>query len=737
MAGPLVATAYSPVVLLPRSIIRVTWGARAPNRVAATARGRIKSTHTRYHVEPHHQPNPKSRQLHCAPPAPSLDLHLPDLLMSLPDRSDSALPTPLAAPPAPLALVVARHLPQDHLHQPGGDIAHQIISDARGANAHSATNSAAINGNYGAISAITGAAAVAGGTGANGADLSDGRSVHSSAPLAPLLVRRSLLFSAVHDAHRRELTALDINVVGGFRRDFLVNKYRQHHRRPPTFLAENFLQFLLLYGHFAGETLDDDDDDDDVSEDGHYVSSPPDDLSVFDDTDETLALLTAPPLPPGVPNLTPSHQRIALYSRHSPATGGATMSSGAARAAARALVAKTYFLVFKLLVGLGVLFLPRAFYNGGLGFSIVTLTVFGVITSFCYMVLIGAKRATGLALFGELAYSTYGAPLKWCVTALIVVSQVGFVGTYLLFTSENIGEFLRYHLGERAPGLWAIFVAQFIILVPLVLIRNIAKLSLVLMVLLACIVIGLVIITYFCCAQLVDHGFGPNIRQFNPQSWTMLVGVAVTAFEGIGLILPIELAMSQPERFPEVLAVLMLVITALFVGVGTLGYTAFGDKVALIIILNLPGGSFWVQLIMVLYSVAVVLTAPLQLFPAIRIGELVLFHPRRSTTTGRLYTPLGKRNPQVKWRKNLFRVVVLVAVCAVAYANADNIDKFVSINGCFACIPLVYIYPPLIHIRTINKQRRERTWVYYCDYVVVALGGLVMAYSAYQLFFLN
>lgn len=649
--------------------------------------------------------------------------------MSIPPRSDSELPTPLAAAlaaPALVALVVARHLPQNHLHQPGGDIAHQVISDAGAGAAVSASASA------------MGAAASAGG--AN--DLSDGRLVHL---LVPLLLRRSLLFSAVHDAHRRELTALDINVVGGFRRDFLVQKYRQQHQRPPTFLAENFLQFLLLYGHFAGEEFDDDDDGADGAS-GAGGGAPGasgatgdgDDNSVFDDTDETLALL-APPLPAGVPQFTPSHQRMQSYSggRH-PAPGALAALAGArALALARALVAKTYFLVFKLLVGLGVLFLPRAFYNGGLGFLIVTLTLFGIVTSFCYMVLIGAKRATGLALFGELAYLTYGAPLKWCVTALIVVLQVGFVGTYLLFTLENMGEFLRQHMGDTAPGALAIFAAQFVILVPLVLIRNIAKLSVVLMVLLACIVVGLVIITYFCCAQLVDHGLGPNIQQFNPHSWTMLVGVAVTAFEGIGLILPIELAMALPERFPEVLAVLMLLITALFVGVGTLGYTAFGDQVALIIILNLPGGNVFVQLIMVLYSVAVVLTAPLQLFPAIRIGELLLFHPRRNQVTGRLYTPLGKRDPQVKWRKNVFRVVVLVAVCVVAYANADNIDKFVSINGCFACIPLVYIYPPLIHIRTINKQNRPKTWVYYCDWIVVTLGVLVMVYSAYQIFFLN
>ena len=41
----------------------------------------------------------------------------------------------------------------------------------------------------------------------------------------------------------------------------------------------------------------------------------------------------------------------------------------------------------------------------------------------------------------------------------------------------------------------------------------------------------------------------PNITNFNSNSWTMLIGVAVTSFEGIGLILPIQSSMSQPEKF--------------------------------------------------------------------------------------------------------------------------------------------------------------------------------------------
>ena len=170
-----------------------------------------------------------------------------------------------------------------------------------------------------------------------------------------------------------------------------------------------------------------------------------------------------------------------------------------------------------------------------------------------------------------------------------------------------------------------LILIQCILLIPLVLIRNLAKLSMVSLISSVFIVIGLLIIFWYSGVNLINNGVGPNITNFNSNSWTMLIGVAVTSFEGIGLILPIQSSMSQPEKFPLVLSISMAIITSIFVGIGTIGYFSFGDKIKSIIILNLPQDQFAVQSILVLYSIAVFLSGPLQLFPAIKIGESLIF----------------------------------------------------------------------------------------------------------------
>ena len=314
-----------------------------------------------------------------------------------------------------------------------------------------------------------------------------------------------------------------------------------------------------------------------------------------------------------------------------------------------------------------------------------------------------------------------------------------------------------------------LILIQCILLIPLVLIRNLAKLSMVSLISSVFIVIGLLIIFWYSGVNLINNGVGPNITNFNSNSWTMLIGVAVTSFEGIGLILPIQSSMSQPEKFPLVLSISMAIITSIFVGIGTIGYFSFGDKIKSIIILNLPQDQFAVQSILILYSIAVFLSGPLQLFPAIKIGESLIFrhskkkskrqqHQHGSTdesntnntddNDGKLYHQSGKYNPQVKWLKNGFRAISVIFICSLAYLNADNIDKFVSFNGCFACIPLVYIYPPLIHLKSIQskqqQQQQQQTgrsksdqlfiWL---DYLLIVVGIATVIYSSYQIIFLN
>ena len=69
---------------------------------------------------------------------------------------------------------------------------------------------------------------------------------------------------------------------------------------------------------------------------------------------------------------------------------------------------------------------------------------------------------------------------------------------------------------------------------------------------------------------------------------------------------------------------------------------------------------------------AILLSVPLQIFPATRILENGLF------------VRSGKQNNFVKWQKNFLRFCVVVFCAGLSYFGAADLDKFVSFVGSFA-----------------------------------------------------
>lgn len=503
--------------------------------------------------------------------------------------------------------------------------------------------------------------------------------------------RRSRSWSS--DRERRGSAASSLNVPGGFRRDFVLSKQEAIRTKTPNFVTRNFVEFLSMYGHFAGEDLEDDD--------GifcHYKPMVPDHIKY----DENVPLL------PGNPS---------LVNRNGTATDS-----------------KAYFLLLKAFVGTGVLFLPRAFSNGGLIFSIVVLIFFGILSYWCYLILIYAKLAAKVSSFGELGLRLYGNWLQRLIIFSIITSQIGFVAAYVVFTSENLRAFVSnvtlYDISDLNIVWFTLF--QVIILLPLSLLRDITKLSLLSVVANLFIFLGLVTILFYILQEwLYTNGgsLGKGIEfYFNKSEFSLFIGVSIFAFEGIGLIIPIQESMIYPNHFPKVLFQVIATISIIFVCMGTVGYLAFGQDVQTVIILNLPQDSPMIIMTQLLYSLAILLSTPLQLFPAIKLLENKIFV--RKT---------GKGSLKIKWAKNMFRFAFVAFVAVVAYFGGQNLDKFISFVGCFACVPMVYMYPPILHLKSCCKihsglsdwEVRKRYWLAMLDHVLVIIGGIAMVYTTY------
>lgn len=473
------------------------------------------------------------------------------------------------------------------------------------------------------------------------------------------------------DFDHDELPVQDQLQPGGMRRQFL-----QRQSKRVSYISEpvtsNFISFLALYGQFAGEDLEEDDED-----------------AIESDEEEG--------------------ERRPLLGRR--------QSTKRLRERGDADQVKTFFTLLKAFIGTGIMFLPKAFKNGGMLFSAVTLVVVSAVTALCFELLLSCRKQFGGAGYGDLGRNISGPKLRTLILVSITLSQLGFVCAGLIFTADNLASFLDAVTESKDAPLStnALIGIQLIVLIPLSFIRNISKLGPAALLADVFILIGLTYIYWYDISWISKMGgFHPTVELFNPRDFTMTIGAAIFTFEGIGLILPIQSSMKEPEHFSKLLYIVMLIITVIFTSVGVLCYGTFGDRVSVEVITNFPQTSKLVNAVQFLYALAVLVGTPVQLFPAMRTIELKLF--------GRAS---GKQSNITKWKKNAFRTVLVLFTGVVAAFGASDLDKFVALIGSFACVPLVYIYPAYLHYKGVADRPLTKAG----DVAMMVVGLIAMIYT--------
>ncbi|EHK96849.1 putative amino acid permease C3H1.09c [Glarea lozoyensis 74030] len=405
--------------------------------------------------------------------------------------------------------------------------------------------------------------------------------------------QRSMSFNLSRPYPEDETMDIDsIKIPGGFRRNFLrraagsptpqgqadgaAEENIGVRRGQPKLLTNNFIEFLTIYGHFAGEELE---EDDEVLGPGEYFSSEADgDGDRGDDEDrepmEDSALLT-----PGLRKRRRKERKTEKLSSPTDA----------------------FFLLLKSFVGTGVLFLPKAYLNGGMLFSNLVLVFVALLSYYCFVLLVNTRLVVE-ASFGDMGGVLYGRWMRNTILASIVISQIGFVAAYIVFTSENLQAFIRAVSNCKTNiEIQYLILMQMAIFLPFSLLRDISKLGFTALIADAFILIGLLYLYYYDFLTIASNGVA-DIINFNKNDWTLFIGTAIFTFEGIGLIIPIQESMKDPKKFPKVLGLVMIIISVVFISMGALSYAAFGSATETVVILNMPQDSKFVNAVQFLYS---------------------------------------------------------------------------------------------------------------------------------------
>ncbi|XP_043925345.1 proton-coupled amino acid transporter 1-like isoform X2 [Protopterus annectens] len=386
-------------------------------------------------------------------------------------------------------------------------------------------------------------------------------------------------------------------------------------------------------------------------------------------------------------------------------------------------------------IGTGLLGLPLAVKNAGLVLGPISLLVMGIVAVHCMNLLV--KCAHYLSQRMRKSFLDYGdtmmfglqqTPVSWLQTHslwgrrlvdfFLIVTQLGFCCVYFVFLAENIKQVVEAANGttnnchsnvtvvmtnSMDSRLYMLSCLPFFIL--LVFIRNLKCLSYFSMAANIAMLVSLIIIYQYIIPTIPDPRGLPYLAGW--KTYPLFFGTAIFAFEGIGVILPLENKMKKPKQFPFVLYLGMAIVTLLYLSLGTLGYLRFGEHIQASITLNLPNCWFY-QSVKLLYSFGIFITYALQFYVPAEI--LIPFVVSRVPERWTLCVDLATR-------------AAMVCITCVLAVLIPRLDIVISLVGSVSSSALALIIPPLLEIATFYGEGLSG-WAIAKD-ILISLFGII------------
>ncbi|XP_059487418.1 proton-coupled amino acid transporter-like protein CG1139 isoform X2 [Neocloeon triangulifer] len=286
-------------------------------------------------------------------------------------------------------------------------------------------------------------------------------------------------------------------------------------------------------------------------------------------------------------------------------------------------------------VGSGVFAMGDAFHHAGLLVAPVLTLLLAVACVHSQHILLKCARAVSSKSptskppdFADTVHECFeaGPPIirkraglaKTLVNLFLCITQLGFCCVYFVFIANNMKQVMDEYISPLdvrvymalalPPILFSSWIRSLKYLAPVSGVANFLM------------AIGLAVTIYFSSQDL------PSVAERKAfAGWTdlpLFFGTAIYAFEGIGLVLPLQNEMKKPKKFAAPAGVLnigMTMVTILFTAIGFLGYLKYGEGVAGSVTLNLPQDNILAQAVKLAVSVAMILTYALQFYVPIEI----------------------------------------------------------------------------------------------------------------------
>ncbi|XP_030745997.1 proton-coupled amino acid transporter-like protein CG1139 isoform X3 [Sitophilus oryzae] len=357
---------------------------------------------------------------------------------------------------------------------------------------------------------------------------------------------------------------------------------------------------------------------------------------------------------------------------------------------------ETLIHLLKSSFGTGILAMPLAFSHSGWVLGIIGTAFIGLLCTYCMHMLVKTEydlckkkqvpsmtypATAEAALMEGPRFMAKVAPYSGTISnTFLLLYQLGSCCVYTVFIGQNISNVVNnyYAIDERLimlmtllPLIMICFVKNLKFLAPLTIVANVIT------------AISFAIIYYYIFNEPISLEDRNAIGEV--KNYPLFFGTVLFALESIGMILPLQNEMKEPEKFITPCGVLnigMACVTTLYITTGLFGYIAYGDDVDGSISYTINQADIAAQVCKLMLAFAIYTSYSLYMYVSIDIVWRQMLSKR-----------FEESNQKVLW-ENLCRIFLVVFTFSLAVA-IPYIDLFISLVGAFCISALGLAFPAI------------------------------------------
>ena len=202
---------------------------------------------------------------------------------------------------------------------------------------------------------------------------------------------------------------------------------------------------------------------------------------------------------------------------------------------------EAYITLIKGYSVLSIMFLPKAFVNGGWLVSASFLTCSGILSCIGCCLLIDTGLLHKIYSYPLVVEKVLGKKARFFLDIAIALTQISIVISHATFLIESFKVTIDtlFDIETNATIYGVLIVVAFTMLSW---VRNIAKFSFTFMLGVFLLLLTCFYVASYAGMRLRENGMGPDPMKFNPNDYITTIGITIYCYEGIGIVMPVMAA---------------------------------------------------------------------------------------------------------------------------------------------------------------------------------------------------